>query len=148
MLNNLSKIGVSLMLTLSISHAVTKSEVKNFVENGATLCKEKGNEACFSEFNNPKGDFIKGELYMFAYDYNGINYALGSNPMVVGKNLYRIKDGTGLFIVQEFIEISKNKGSGWLDYKWSHPQTKRLTPKISYIKSIDGNMLIGAGVYK
>lgn len=148
MLSRLSKIGVSIALGLSVAYGATVAEVTAFVEEGAKLCKEKGNDACLKEFNNTKGSFIRGELYMFAYDFNGVNRALGSNPKLVGKNLYKLKDASGTMLIQELINIAKTKGEGWFDYKWSHPQTKKNTDKTSFIKRIDGDLFIGTGYYK
>ncbi|WP_072680688.1 cache domain-containing protein [Arcobacter sp. LA11] len=148
MLSRLSKLCAVLVLGVSFSYAATVAEVQAFVEDGVKLCKEKGNEACLKEFNNKDGAFIKGELYMFAYDFNGVNQALGSNPKLVGKNLYKLKDASGLMLIQELIKIAKTDGEGWLDYKWSHPIKKKIADKRSYIKRIDGDMFIGTGFYK
>jgi len=148
MLSKLSKIGVSIALGLSVAYGATVAEVTAFVEEGVKLCKEKGNEACLKEFNNTKGSFIRGELYMFAYDFKGVNQALGSNPKLVGKNLYKLKDASGIMLIQELINIAQTKGEGWLDYKWSHPKTKKITDKTSFIKRIDGDLFIGTGYYK
>ena len=73
MLLKISKIGIGLVLSASIASAATVKEVKAFVDEGVALCNEKGTEVCLKEFNNPKGSFIRGELYMFAYDFNGVN---------------------------------------------------------------------------
>lgn len=148
MLTKISKVGISLALSLSVAYGASVAEVKAFVDEGVKLCKEKGNEACLKEFNNPNGSFLRGELYMFAYNYQGVNKALGSNPKLVGKNLYKLKDASGIMLIQELINISKTKGEGWLDYKWSHPKTKKITDKTSFIKKIDGDMFIGTGYYK
>lgn len=148
MLAKLSKMAVVLGLSASISYAASVDDVKSFVNEGVSLCKEKGVEACLKEFNNPKGAFIRGELYMFAYDFNGVNKALGSNPKIVGKNLYKLKDASGLMLIQELIKIAQTDGEGWLDYKWSHPIKKKIADKRSYIKRIDGDMFIGTGFYK
>jgi len=148
MLSRLSKICVSIGLGFSVSYGASIEEVKPFVDRGVALCETKGNQACFDAFNNPHGGFIKGELYMFAYNFKGVNQALGSNPKLVGKNLYKLKDAGGLMLLQELIKIAQTKGEGWLDYKWSHPQSKKIQPKTSYIKKIDGDFFIGAGIYK
>jgi len=148
MLLKISKIGIGLVLSASIASAATVKEVKAFVDEGVALCNKKGTEVCLKEFNNPKGSFIRGELYMFAYDFNGVNQALGSNPKLVGKNLIKLKDASGLMLIQELVNIAKNKGEGWLDYKWSHPIKKKIADKTSYIKRIDGGMFIGTGYYK
>ncbi len=148
MLARLSKVIVACILGASVAYAASVEEVKAFVDEGVKLCQEKGTEVCLKEFNDPNGKFIRGELYMFAYDFKGVNKALGSNAKLVGKNLYKLKDATGLMLIQELIKIAQNDGEGWLDYKWSHPIKKKIAPKRSYIKRIDGDMFIGTGFYK
>jgi len=148
MLSRLSKLCGVLILGVSFSYAATVAEVQTFVEDGVKLCKEKGNESCLKEFNKKDGAFIKGELYMFAYNFEGVNQALGSNPKLVGKNLFKLKDASGLMLIQELIKIAKTDGEGWLDYKWSHPIKKKIADKRSFIKRIDGDMFIGTGFYK
>lgn len=148
MLSRIGKICAILVLGVSLSYGASVEEVKAFVDKGVKLCKDQGNEACFKAFNDPKGGFIKGELYIFAYNFEGVNQALGSNPKLVGKNLFKLKDASGLMLLQELIKIAKNDGEGWLDYKWSHPIKKKIADKRSYIKRIDGDMFIGTGFYK
>lgn len=148
MLSKLVKMCGALLLGVSLSYGASVEEVKSFVEEGAKLCKEKGNDVCLKEFNNKEGKFIRGELYMFAYNFEGVNQALGSNPKLVGKNLFRLKDASGVMLIQELINIAKTDGEGWLDYKWSHPIKKKIADKRSYIKRIDGDMFIGTGFYK
>lgn len=150
MFSKLLKLCATLMLSVSLSYAAaTPEEVKAFVDEGVKYCEEKGTQACLAEFNNKSGSFIKGELYMFAYDFNGVNKALGSNPKLVGKNLYKLKDATGLMLIQELIKIAKTDGQGWLDYKWSHPIKKQIAPKRSYIRKLNGeDIFIGTGFYK
>ena len=73
----------------------TKAEAKAFVEKGAAYIKLHGKEKALAEFNNPKGKFVDRDLYMFAYDFNGVNLALGSNPKWVGHNFLDLDDADG-----------------------------------------------------
>jgi cytochrome c len=148
MISKITKIGLGLVLTSTLAFATSSDEVKAFVKKGVALCEDKGVTVCLDEFRKPKGEFIKGELYMFAYDFNGVNKALGANAKMVGKNLYNLKDASGKMLIQELISIAKNDGEGWFDYKWSHPITKKITDKTSYIKRINDNLFIGTGYYK
>jgi hypothetical protein len=148
MISKITKIGLGLALCSTLSFATSTDEVTAFVDKGVKLCQDKGVTVCLAEFNKPEGEFIKGELYMFAYDFSGVNMALGSNSKIVGKNLYNLKDANGKMLIQELISIAKNKGEGWFDYKWSHPITKKITDKTSFIKKINDNLFIGTGYYK
>jgi cytochrome c len=144
----LLKIGILLLINSIYAFATTKEDVTNLIEDGVKLCKEKGIDVCLSSFNDKKGDFVKGSLYIFAINYEGITLAHGGNPTIVGKNLYNIKSPDGTMIFQEFINIAKTKGEGWIDYKWSNPETKQNADKSSFIKNIGNNILIGSGFYK
>jgi len=132
---------------ISFAEQGTKAEAKALVEKAAAYIKVNGKEKALAEFNNPKGKFIDRDLYIFAYDFNGVNLALGSNPKMVGKNLLDLRDAGGNLLIRDLIEVAK-KGSGWYKYKWSHPHSKKIHDKTSYVLKIDDSMFIGSGVYK
>ena len=48
--------------------------------------KTNGREKTLAEYNNSNGSFIKGELYIYAYDFNGTTLALPFNPEKIGVN--------------------------------------------------------------
>ena len=74
---------------------------------------------------------------------------IDANEKLVGKNLYEIKDPSGKLIIQEIIKVvSSAQGSGWMEFDWAHPQTKKVESKISFnrkMKNVDG--FIGTGIY-
>ncbi|MEO6354085.1 MAG: cache domain-containing protein [Oxalobacteraceae bacterium] len=125
----------------------TADEAMSMVKKGVQLVKTNGKEKAFAEFNDPHGQFVKGDLYVMVYDMEGINKAHGSNPKLVGKNLIDIKDANGVFIVKNFIEVAKGKGHGWVDYKWPNSTTKAVEMKSTYVEKVD-DVLIGVGIYK
>jgi cytochrome c len=147
MISKIIKLGLCLAISSTIAFATTTDEVKAFVNKGVKFCEDNGVPACLAEFNKPKSEFIKGELYIFAYDFSGVSKAHGANPKLVGKNLFKLKDGSGKMLIQELIKTSKT-GEGWVDYKWSHPATKKITDKTSFVKKINDNLFIGTGYYK
>lgn len=141
---------VLLLLFMAIpcsSFAVTKEEVQSFVEEAAAFAKDVGKEAALKEFNDKEGKFFRGELYIFAYDMKGVNLALAPKPALVGKNLSMMVDANGVKLIQELIKIAKTKGSGWLEWNWENPVTKKVAPKIGYIIKVDDYWL-GSGLYK
>ncbi len=123
-----------------------KDEAKAMVKKTAAFLKTSGKEKTLAEISNPKGQFVKGELYIFAIDMNGITLAHGANPKLVGKNMLDLKDPDGKFFIKEFINTAR-KGNGWVDYKWTNPVSKKIEEKTSYIESA-GDFLLAAGVYK
>jgi hypothetical protein len=73
------------------------------------------------------------------------NVAHGARPILIGKNLISIKDQDGKYLIQEMIELAKDKGGGWIEYKWPHPTTNKIEDKTSYIEKM-GDYFVGVGV--
>ncbi len=127
----------------------TKPEAKALVEKAAAFIKKNGNTAGLAEITlaaDGKGSLLDRDLYIFAYDFSGNVVAHGANKKLVGKNLFDMQDTDGKYVIRELMEAAK-KGSGWVDYKWSHPQTKKIHPKTAYVLKIDDGLWIGCGAY-
>lgn len=124
----------------------TKEDVVSIVESAVEFAKTKGKEAALAEFSNQQGQFNKGELYIFAYDFNGINLAHGGNKAFIGQDLINMKDPNGVMVIQELIKRAKN-GKGWLDYMWENPQTGKVEPKVGYVMKVDDGWWLGSGIY-
>lgn len=143
---------MALLITLvsGISLAATRGtpdQAKAMVEEAVAYYNSKGHEAALSEFSKSDGKFVKGDLYIFAIDHNGMTLAHGANQKLIGKSLLEVKDADGKAFVKEMIEVSKGKGKGWVDYKWTNPETKKIEPKTSYIIKVK-DLFLGCGAYK
>jgi cytochrome c len=125
----------------------TADEAKVLVEKAVTYCQANGKEACLKEFNNMKGQFVKGELYIFAYDMNGVVIANPANQKLVGVNALEIPDVDGKLFRKEGIALAKKNGSGWTDYKYKNPVTGKVEQKTSYLVKT-GDIVVGCGIYK
>ena len=147
MFNFLRIIIMTMMVSMYV-FANSESEVKSLVNEAAQYCKDIGQEKCFKVFSDKNGKFTKGSLYVFAIGYDGLTLAHGGNAKLVGKNLMKVKDPSGNMLIQELIAIAKNKGEGWFDYRWSHPISKKVQPKRSFVKAIENDIFIGSGYYK
>lgn len=107
----------------------------------------KGNDKAFAQFNNPKGQFKNKSLYIWIVDYQGKVMAHGGNPALVGQSLIELRDTDGKYFIKESIKIVKEKGKGWVRYKWTNPVTKKIEAKSTYLVTTD-DLVIGCGVYK
>lgn len=123
------------------------SEAKALVEKAAAFYKVNGREKTIAELNNPKGQFRKGDMYAYAIGIDGMGLA-NPNPRLVGINQYNLKDADGKAFFKEMIDGAKSKESGWIDYKWTHPTTKKVHAKTVYYERIDDYVILGCGVYK
>ena len=118
-----------------------KQEVVSLVDRALAYIKENGKEKALAAFNDPDGPFVKNGLYVFAYDFYGVNKALATNPALVGKDLIDMKDANGKEIIKDMIAVVK-RGGGWYDYKWEGHD------KSSYVVKVDDTLWIGSGAYK
>ncbi|WP_461752462.1 hypothetical protein [Methanocorpusculum sp.] len=64
---------------------VTVEELKAFVENAYVYATKVGKTQALTAFNDPDGEFIDDELYVFAYDMNGTVLSLPYQPDLEGK---------------------------------------------------------------
>ena len=86
---------------------LTREDLLAFVEKAVVYAGEVGKEEALAAFNAPSGEFNHGELYIFAYDFNGKNLAHGYDQSLVGKDLIDLTDPTGKPIIKEFVRIAK-----------------------------------------
>jgi cytochrome c len=125
----------------------TPAEAKAMVEKAVAYIKANGQEKAFAEINNTKGKFVDRDLYVTVYDLKGTCLAHGAIPEYVGKNFITSKDPDGTFFIKERIEAAQTKGSGWQNYKFIDPLTKKVEPKTYYFERV-GNIVVGCGAYK
>ncbi len=59
----------------------------------------------------------------------------------------QLQDVDKKFFVQEAVQLAKAKGSGWVDYKWTNPTTKKVEAKSTYVKKVD-EIIFCCGIYK
>jgi glutaconate CoA-transferase subunit B len=122
-------------------------EVVDLVEEAIAFYRASGKDIALAEYASPKGRFVQQQLYVFALDLNGIMLAHGINERFAGKSFFNAKDSGGKAFVQEIIEIANTQGSGWVEYKWYHPVTKRDLPKSVYFKKVE-DTIVCSGLYR
>ena len=127
----------------------TREEAKAMVEKANSYLKANGKDKAFAEISNTKGQFAKGNMYVFVQDFNGICLANRGNRKFVGMNRLELKKPEGKYFMKELVELAKTKGNGWVDYVWVNPVTKKIQSKATYVKRIEGmDAFIGCGVFK
>ncbi|MDP8233350.1 MAG: cache domain-containing protein [Candidatus Saelkia tenebricola] len=126
----------------------TREEVIAFVEKAVNYTKFNGKEKALKEFMDKNGKFIKGELYIYAYDFNGTVISHGGQSKLVGQNLIGMTDANGVQIIKELIRLAK-QSSGWLEYLWPNPEHgNRIEPKAGYVMKVDDTWFLGSGIYE
>lgn len=118
-----------------------------FVEKSYVYAREQGRIAALKEFNNLSGQFVDGELYLFAYDLKGNTLALPFQPDLLGKNRWNATDANGTPFIQEIIRTGQS-GGGFVRYSYLNPENHMVEPKLSFVMMVDKDWVIGAGIYQ
>ncbi len=126
------------------------ADTKALVEKGVAMVKEKGVDATLKAIGDPKGPFVKGELYLFAGSLDKVTAS--AHPFaadkLVGPDLTNLKDPKGNQFFVKFKEVAEKPGTGWVEYWWPKPGEKDPALKKTYIMRVPGEKLyIGAGYY-
>ena len=121
-------------------------DLRQFVADAKTYETANGRVKALAEFNNPNGSFARGDLYIFAYDYNGTTLAWPYRPDQIGVNRLDATDLTGTRHIRAMISTARN-GSGMVEYYSVNPSTNTTQLKISYVTDVDGTWLLGSGRY-
>lgn len=124
----------------------TKDECVSKVEEVAKIAKDKGPDAAIKAVMADKSPFVWKDSYVFIVDEDGVTVAHPANKALVGKSLMHLKDVDGKLFMQEFVNLGKTQGKGWVEYKWPKPEAKEPSKKASYVVK-QGKLIIGAGVY-
>ncbi|WP_242492585.1 cache domain-containing protein [Methanolobus psychrotolerans] len=129
------------------SSTISPEELVIFVESAYEYAQIHGQEAALKEFNNQTGQFVDGELYIFAYDLEGNTLALPFQPKLIGTARWNNTDANGVAYVQNFISTAQS-GGGFTQYLYIDPADNfTVKQKTSYVMMVDQDWLIGAGFY-
>jgi len=124
----------------------SKEELSAFVETAASYARVYGKDIATTDFMDLDGPFVRGELYIFAYEFDGTCLSLPHLPSWIRTYLLDLQDPEGVYIIEEMSSIALN-GSGFFDYVWTNPITNESEPKTSYVTKVDDDWWLGAGIY-
>jgi len=138
---------VACLFSASVAGAATTKDAKAMVDKAVAYYKANGKTKTIEEVKNPNGQFKKGDLFVYIFDLNGICLANPVMPKLIGAPLKGSKDADGKLFGDEMVRMAKTKGSGWVDYKYLNPETRKIEPKTTYFVR-SGDMILCAGAYK
>ena len=126
----------------------TPEQVQALTLKAAALVGANSVEKAREAFHGD-GEFRFGEIYVNVIDVNGTWLIYPPNPRNEGKSVLNVKDSNGKLLVQEIIQVARDKGEGWVEYQWLNPASNRIEPKITYVKKVSGkDLIVYSGIYK
>lgn len=115
------------------------------VDKAVAHYNQVGKEKAFTDFmTKDNKDWVNGELYVIVSTMDGIFKVHAINPKLIDNpQLPSLKDTNGVMIIQEMIKTGKETPQGgWAKYTWTHPETKKLAPKQTWVKVNDGQLFM------
>ncbi|HLN25011.1 MAG TPA: cache domain-containing protein [Patescibacteria group bacterium] len=126
----------------------TQDQARILALRAANLIARQGLEKTHDLFERD-GEFKHGEIYVGVIDFDGVWKVYPPRPTSEGKCVVTVTDADGHFLIQEIIAMAKDKGEGWVQYRWLNPATNRIQPKLTYVKRVPGVSLITyVGIYQ
>ena len=120
---------------------------QQLVKTAATYFYNQGREAAFALISNPKGPFVRGDIYMFVYDFKGVCVAHGENAALIGQDLIDLIDSRGKPVVRGLIDVARRgKGRGWFEYTWKNEFKRTFVERVVDPKT-KKPYVIAAGYY-
>ena len=152
-MNKLLALLTALMIGAFSFHAVaadasraSEAEAEAMVKKAVAYYKKNGREKAIAEFVKTPGPFVDRDLYVTLYTMQADSLA-HINPKMVGKNMMDLRDADGKYHIKERMEMAQKQESGWQDFKFFNPVTKKIEPKRMYFEKYD-NLVFAAGAYK
>ncbi|MDN7024565.1 sodium:calcium antiporter [Methanoculleus sp. FWC-SCC1] len=122
-------------------------EMKDFVNEAAAYAREHGRTESLSAFNNPEGEFVRGELYIFAYSMNGTVLALPFQQGLIGTDRRGVHDPNGVAYIDAACRVAA-EGGGSIYYVYPNPANGYAEElKLGYVAPVDDEWFVGSGVY-
>ena len=124
-----------------------RENLTTIVGDAIRFARQEGRDAAIAEFNDRNGTFTRGELYIYAFDYNGTTLALPHQPQLIGTDLSGLQDPFGVNYTRVEIYLAE-QGGGFIFYHYPNPaHNMTLEPKMSYVAPVDDTWWLGAGIY-
>ena len=124
-----------------------RENLTTIVGDAIRFARQEGRDAAIAEFNDRNGTFTRGELYIYAFDYNGTTLALPHQPQLIGTDLSGLQDPFGVNYTWVEIYLAR-QGGGFIFYHYPNPaHNMTLEPKMSYVAPVDDTWWLGAGIY-
>jgi polar amino acid transport system substrate-binding protein len=139
--------GLPSALNISSLKPASRDELKTFVEEAYSHVLVVGKDKALKEFMDLKSSWVRGDVYIFAQDFNGSELCLPYMPDKVGTNRLNVTNDQGVYINREMRAIAM-KGGGFYEYMWKNPISNQSEPKVSYVTKVDDSWWLGAGIYE
>jgi len=124
----------------------TSAEAQAMVKKAIAYYKKVGKDKSMPEFCRLDGPFVDRDIYVTVVAMDGFEWA-HINPKSVNKNVLDLRDADGKYLIRERLDAAAKASSGWHDFKFFNPVTRKVEAKTSYWERVD-DLVFASGAYK
>ncbi|WBY01630.1 methyl-accepting chemotaxis protein [Ramlibacter tataouinensis] len=130
-----------------LDRGAERGKVVSMVKEAVAHLRKLGAQRACADFNDHRGRFVRGEYYIFALDLaDGKRLAYAPDLSLVGTSGVDLRDADGRLYGHDILNLARQHGSGWTDFKILNPRTGRIEPKSVYVEVVD-RVVLGCGIY-
>jgi signal transduction histidine kinase len=131
----------------SLTASSSETELVSFVESAVAYVQENGKEMALEEFSNKTGQFVSGELYIYAYDFNGTCLAHPCKSDWITENKLNESDPNGVLYIRDLIDVARDE-KGFTYFIFPNPAHDNQDElKLGYVMKVDDSWWLGSGLY-
>jgi signal transduction histidine kinase len=123
--------------------------IVNEVNKAAELLKTEGLVAT-KTLGDRSSEFIFLDTYVFVIDQAGVEIFNPMFPELEGKNVLKLQDENGKYMIKELFEKLETQKTAWTEYMWPKPAEKIASAKKVFMKKIEINddiFYVASGYY-
>jgi len=126
----------------------TREELYELVNRAVAFAHANGKEATLAAVNDPDGQFVSGDLFVWAESSGGTLLADPFWKSEIGRDQFGYADRYGVKVTQVGIQAMEN-GTGFSRAMFPNTATGGTAeiPKLIYMKAVDDTWWIGCGIY-
>jgi two-component system NarL family sensor kinase len=134
---------------------ISGDTLEDYVHNAAQSLRSLDKDEARAALSDKNGPYVRGNLYLYAYDFNNTLLAHPFQQERVGTDRTNWTTPNGLRFVQAATDTARGLG-GYVVYTYPPPDTARQIDeemknlyqvKLGYVEKVDETWWIGSGVY-
>lgn len=150
--HRLTRLGIAALafslagLASATDHA-TPREARALFDQAVKYLQANGEEKAWAAFSDPKGPFVKKDLYVYVIDRQGTYVANGAAPdSLIGLKVLDSVDAAGKPLFREMIAVTEKQPEARIRYVWLNRKSNKVQPKVAWVHR-EREHILGVGYY-
>ncbi|TAK94649.1 MAG: methyl-accepting chemotaxis protein [Aquabacterium sp.] len=122
-------------------------EAQALMQKAAELIVQSSEAAALPSLNDPNGDFVDRDLFVFGVNREGIQTFNSREPDEAGHPMPVLTTSDG-YLLTEALWRAADEGRDWVAYESCHPETLEMMPKIACVQKVNANLIVCSVLYR